>query len=63
MEPVMTIPAEPVEQRQRKRVDLAALRAFMLRLYGGRLPTGVVDDLIRERRQEAKGSGHERGAA
>ena len=33
--------------------DLAALRAFMLRLYEGRLPTGVVDDLIALRRREA----------
>jgi hypothetical protein len=26
----------------------------MLRLYGGELPTGAVDDLIRERRREAR---------
>jgi hypothetical protein len=41
------------EGKQPKPVDLAALRAFMLRLYDGRLPTGVVDDLISERRREA----------
>jgi plasmid stability protein len=46
--------AEAVEEKQPKPVDLAALRAFMLRLYDGRLPTGVVDDLIAERRREAK---------
>ena len=46
--------AEAVEEeRQPKPVDLAALRAFMLRLYDGRLPTGVVDDFIHERRREA----------
>jgi hypothetical protein len=44
---------EALEEKQPKPVDLAALRAFMLRLYGGRMPTGVVDDLIRERRREA----------
>jgi hypothetical protein len=43
---------QAIEAKQPKPVDLAALRAFMLRLYGGRLPTGVVDDLIRERRRE-----------
>ena len=37
-----------------KPVDLAELRAFMKRLYGGKLPSGVVDDLIAERRREAK---------
>jgi hypothetical protein len=58
-----TIPAEPVEEKAPKPVDLVALRAFMLRLYGGRLPTGVVDDLIRERRREAIRSGHEHGPA
>jgi hypothetical protein len=26
----------------------------MLRLYGGKLPNGVVDDLIAERRREAR---------
>jgi antitoxin FitA len=45
---------EAVEQPQPKPVDLAGLRAFMLRLYGGTLPTGVVDDLIAERRREAR---------
>jgi plasmid stability protein len=45
---------EAVEQPQPKPVDLAGLRAFMLRLYGGKLPTGVVDDLIAERRREAR---------
>jgi hypothetical protein len=47
--------AEAVEEKPSKLVDLASLRAFMLRLYGGRLPTGVVDDLIAERRREAIG--------
>jgi plasmid stability protein len=46
--------AEAVEQPEPKPVDLAALRAFMLRLYGGKLPSGVVDDLITERRREAR---------
>jgi hypothetical protein len=40
--------------RQPKPVDLAALRAFMERLYDGQLPRGVVDDLIAERRREAR---------
>jgi plasmid stability protein len=47
--------AEAVQQPEPKPVvDLAALRDFMVRLYGGKLPTGVVDDLIVERRREAK---------
>jgi hypothetical protein len=46
--------AEAVQERPPKPVDLAGLRAFMLRLYGGELPTGVVDDLIEERRREAR---------
>ena len=69
-----TVLAEPGEEKQPKPVDLAALRAFMLRLYRGTLPTGVVDDLVAERRREAGGefvpadppairSGHERGPA
>jgi plasmid stability protein len=45
---------EAVQQPEQKPVDLAELRAFMLRLYGGKLPTGVVDDLIAERRREAR---------
>ena len=45
---------EAVQQPQPKPADLAELRAFMERLYGGKLPTGVVDDLIAERRREAK---------
>jgi plasmid stability protein len=45
---------EAVEEPQPKPVDVAGLRAFMLRLYGGTLPTGVVDDLIAERRREAR---------
>jgi hypothetical protein len=44
---------QAVERKQPKPVDLAELRTFMLRLYDGRLPTSVVDDLIRERRREA----------
>jgi hypothetical protein len=48
-----TVLAEPGEVKQSKPVDLAVLRTFMLRLYDGRLPTGVVHDLIRERRREA----------
>jgi antitoxin FitA len=46
--------ADAVAENQPRPVDLAALRAFMLRLYGGRLPTGVVDDFIAERRREAQ---------
>jgi plasmid stability protein len=46
--------ADAVEEKQPKPVDLAALREFMLRLYDGKLPTGVVDDLIAERRREAR---------
>jgi hypothetical protein len=46
--------AEAVRQPAPKPVDLANLRAFMLRLYGGELPSGVVDDLIAERRREAR---------
>jgi plasmid stability protein len=46
--------AEAVREAEPKPVDLATLRAFMLRLYDGKLPTGVVDDLIAERRQEAR---------
>ena len=42
------------EQPEPKPIDLAELRAFMKRLYGGKLPSGVVDDLIAERRREAK---------
>jgi plasmid stability protein len=49
-----TILAEAVEERQPKPVDLAALRAFMLRLYDGRLPTGVLDDFIHEGRRETR---------
>jgi plasmid stability protein len=45
--------ADAVAEKQPKPVDLAALRAFMLRLYDGQLPTGVVDDFIAERRREA----------
>jgi hypothetical protein len=44
---------QAVERKQPKPVDLAELRTFMLRLYDGRLPTSVVDDLNRERRREA----------
>jgi plasmid stability protein len=46
--------AEAVRENSPKPVDLAGLREFMLQLYGGRLPTGVVDDLIAERRREAR---------
>ena len=46
--------AEAVQQPEPKPVDLAALQDFMMRLYGGKLPSGVVDDLIAERRREAK---------
>jgi plasmid stability protein len=46
--------AEAVQEKAQKPVDLAGLREFMLRLYGGKLPTGVVDDLIAERRREAR---------
>ena len=45
--------AEAVQEPERKPVDLDKLRAFMLRLYDGELPTGVVDDFIAERRREA----------
>ena len=31
-----------------------ALQEWVTRLYGGRKPTGVVDDLIAERRREAE---------
>jgi hypothetical protein len=60
-----TVLAGPGEEKQSKPVDLAVLRTFMLRLYDGRLPTGVVDDLIRERRREACAirSGPEHGPA
>jgi hypothetical protein len=63
VEPVMTIRAEPVEERQPKPVDLAVLRAFMLRLYDGNLPTGVVDDFLRERRRATIRSSNEHGPA
>jgi hypothetical protein len=53
MKPETQMNSEQAEGKQPKPVDLAALRAFMLRLYDGRLPAGVVDDLIRERRREA----------
>jgi plasmid stability protein len=46
--------ADAVQEKPPKPVDLAGLRAFMLRLYGGKLPTGVVDDFIDERRREAR---------
>jgi plasmid stability protein len=46
--------AEAVAEKRPKPVDLAALRAFMLRLYDGKLPTGVVDDFIEERRRAAE---------
>jgi plasmid stability protein len=46
--------AEAIRQPEPKPVDLAGLRAFMLRLYDGKLPTGVVDDLLAERRREAR---------
>jgi plasmid stability protein len=46
--------AEAVRQPESKRVDLAELRTFMLRLYDGTLPTGVVDDLIAGQRREAR---------
>jgi plasmid stability protein len=46
--------ADAVRQPELKTVDLAALRAFMMRLCGGELPTGVADDLIEERRREAR---------
>jgi plasmid stability protein len=46
--------AEAVQEPEPKPADLAALRDFMMRLYGGKLPTGVVDDLIAERRREAR---------
>ena len=45
---------EAVQQLEPKPVDLAGLRAFMERLYGGKLPRGVVDDLIADRRREAR---------
>jgi plasmid stability protein len=47
--------AEAVRQPGPKPVALARLQGFMLELYGGELPTGVVDDLITERRREARG--------
>jgi plasmid stability protein len=46
--------AEAVQQPETKPVDLAALRAFMVKLYGGKLPTGVVDEFVAERRREAR---------
>jgi plasmid stability protein len=46
--------AEAVQEKRPKPVDLGELRAFMLQLYGGKLPTGVVDDFIAERRREAR---------
>ncbi|MGH6898181.1 MAG: FitA-like ribbon-helix-helix domain-containing protein [Geminicoccaceae bacterium] len=46
--------AEAVQEKPAKPVDLASLRAFMLRLYGGELPSRVVDDFIEERRREAR---------
>jgi plasmid stability protein len=46
--------ADAVRENQPKPVDLDDLREFMLRLYGGQLPTRVVDDLIDERRREAR---------
>jgi plasmid stability protein len=46
--------AEAVEEKPPKPVDLAGLRAFMLRLYSGKLPTGVVDEFIQDRRREAE---------
>ena len=46
--------AQAVRQPEPKPVDLTELRAFMRRLYAGKLPTGVVDDLIAERRREAR---------
>jgi antitoxin FitA len=46
--------ADAVGKPEPKPVDLAALRVFMERLYGGKLPRGVVDDLIAERRWEAR---------
>jgi plasmid stability protein len=52
-EPRMIL-AEAVRQPEPQPVDLAALRAFMERLYEGKLPRGVVDDLIAERRREAR---------
>ena len=45
---------EAVQKPEPSPVELTELRAFMERLYGGKLPTGVVDDLIAERRREAK---------
>jgi plasmid stability protein len=45
---------QAVEQPEPHPVDLADLRRFMERLYGGNLPTGVADDLIAERRREAR---------
>jgi plasmid stability protein len=46
--------AEAVQQPEPRPIDLAALRSFMTRLYGGKLPTRVVDDFIAERRREAR---------
>ena len=45
--------AELRDETRPNPVDLAALRAFMLELYDGRLPTGVVETLICERRHAA----------
>jgi phosphopantothenoylcysteine decarboxylase / phosphopantothenate---cysteine ligase len=52
-EPRMIL-AEAIRRPEPKPVDLAGLRAFMERLYRGKLPSGVVDDLIAERRREAR---------
>ena len=41
------------EEEPRHRTTAADLRALIDRLYGDRKPTGVVDDLLRERRREA----------
>jgi antitoxin FitA len=46
--------ADAVREQPPKPGDLESLRAFMLRLYDGELPTGVVDDVIDERRREAR---------
>jgi hypothetical protein len=54
---------QAADGKRPKPVDLAALRAFMLRLYDGRLPTGAVDGLIRERRCEAIRSSNASGPA
>jgi plasmid stability protein len=46
--------AEAVQQLKPKPVDRVALRAFKVKLYGGKLPTGVVDEFIAEPRREAR---------